>query len=118
MDKRRLGGLNPQITQMKKYGLCNHISYRRHRRSLGQVAVEITFAFIVVFILFYTSAKIFVWFGDSLTNRQLAYEASRAVYNRNWWDGPQVQPSDVADLDSYLHDRRASYYNAPLDLVE
>jgi len=104
MDKRRLGGLNPQITQMKKYGLCNHISYRRHRRSLGQVAVEITFAFIVVFILFYTSAKIFVWFGDS--------------FNRNWWDGPQVQPSDVADLDSYLYNPRASYYNAPLDLVE
>jgi len=80
MDKRRLGGLNPQITQMKKYGLCNHISYRRHRRSLGQVAVEITFAFIVVFILFYTSAKIFVWFGDSLETGGMGRKSSLPMW--------------------------------------
>ncbi|MFC1599304.1 hypothetical protein ACFL2W_00785 [Candidatus Omnitrophota bacterium] len=92
----------------------------------AQVTIEITFAFIVIFTLFYTSTKIFVWFCDSLANRQLAYEASRTIdhgahpYPRNqssWWQ-QQVKPEDVGYLDDYLNDpRNTSYYNAPLDLV-
>lgn len=44
-----------------------------------QVALEATLSLVVVFILLAASAKIFVWFGDSLVGRQKAFEATRSI---------------------------------------
>ena len=101
------------ISKLRTYVILKKCNERK-----AQVSVEITFAFIITFMLFFSSAKMFAWFCNSLTNRQMAYEDSRAVYNRDSRDGPQVQPSDVAQLDSYLHNRSKPYYNPPLRLVE
>ena len=104
---------NNMISKLRRYAII-----KKANKRAAQVSLEITFAFIVIFMLFFSSTKIFAWFCNSLTNRQMAYEASRDIYNRDPRDGAQVQPTDVADLDSYLHNRSAPYYNPPLTLVD
>ena len=69
----------------------------------SQVSIELTLAFIVVFMLFIASAKIFSWFCNSLAERQQAFEESRVIRGSH-----QVQPGDVKDLD---------YQPSPLNLV-
>ena len=47
------------------------------RSNQAQVAVEFVLASLVIFMLLVASAKLFVWFSDTLVERQLAFEKSR-----------------------------------------
>lgn len=45
----------------------------------GQVAIELTAAFMIVFMLLVATARIFVWFADNLAARHKHFEDTRAI---------------------------------------
>jgi len=56
-----------------KYGLLGE------RNLKAQAAIEFSLAFICLAIFLVATAKIFIWFGNNIVNRHVAYEATRVA---------------------------------------
>lgn len=69
----------------------------KEKKRRGQATIELTVAFMAIFVLLVASAKIFFWFSDSLANRHQAFEVSRTIH-RGGFGQNQAEPSDVQDL--------------------
>lgn len=60
------------------------------KRKDSQVTLEVTAAFLMVFLLLAASARLFVWFSNNLAGRQEAFSGTREIKG----SGP-VSPGDV-----------------------
>lgn len=69
----------------------------------GQVSLEITIAFIALFILLLGSVKIFVWLNEQMVLRQEDYESTRVAGGSSNSE-VQVDESDYPKLDIFEGD--------------
>ena len=55
-----------------------HVS-RKHRASRkAQSTLEVTLAFVIIFILLFAAVRIFIWLAETMVHRQWDYEGQRA----------------------------------------
>jgi len=86
-----------KIEALQLYGLLFFTSAkrksRRRRVKLAQASIELVLGFVVIALLFGAVARMFVWFGNSLIQRQTAFEQTRAING-----SAEVQPGDIQDI--------------------